>query len=112
MKLDAIKATGIELTEAITAAVDHTLGRLSKLTDRFGEAVSVHVEVGKSTNHHKKGPFFRAEINIRVPKRLIRAEAEHEDLYAAIEKVEDELKGELKKEKEKYLDQRKGSAKE
>ncbi len=112
MKLDALKATGMELTDAIEAAVDHTLEHLEKFTERFGEAVSVRVEVGKSTRHHKNGPYFRAEINMKIPGKLLRAEAEAEDLYAAIEKVEDELKAELKKEKEKHLDQRKESGKE
>jgi ribosomal subunit interface protein len=107
MKLDALKATGIELTDAIRAAVDHTLGQLARIADQFGESVSAHVEVGKSTRHHKKGPYFRAEINLKIPRHLLRAEAEEETLYAAIEAVENTLQIELKKAKGKLLNRKK-----
>jgi ribosomal subunit interface protein len=101
MKLDALKATNIELTDAIKSAVEDALARLAKFTERYGTAVSAHVEVGKSTQHHHKGPFFRAEINLKIPGTLLRAEREREDLYVALNEVESDLARQLKAEKER-----------
>ena len=108
MKLDALKATNIELTDGIRAAVDHVLERLAPLTARFDGAAVAHVEVGKTTQHHHKGDVFRAEINLKIPGKLLRAEAEMDDLYAAIEAVEAKLKRELTKEKDKHDDAKRG----
>lgn len=106
MKLDAIKATNIELTDAIRAAVERELADLEPLTERFGEAASAHVEVGKTTRHHQKGDLFRAEINLKIPGKLLRAESEEEDLYVAVNRTGDELRRQLKEEKERRIDQR------
>lgn len=102
MKIDAIKATAIELTDAIRAAVENELTGLAPLTDRFGDACSAHVEVGKTTRHHQKGDVFRAEINLTIPGKLMRAESEEEDLYVAINRAGDELRRQLRDEKERH----------
>ena len=104
MKLDALKATNIELTDGIKTAVEHTLAHLDPLCERFDGAASAHVEVAKTTEHHHKGKIFRAEINLKIPGKLLRAEAEEEDLYAAIEAVEATLKRELMKDKDRHVD--------
>jgi len=96
----SIKATGIELTPAIEAAVEEKIGGLDKF---LGGIIDAVVEVGKSTKHHQKGPYFRAEADLRVSGKIIRAEAETEDLYMAITKLKDELQQEIKKYKEKML---------
>lgn len=59
------------------------------------------MELAKTTGHHKKGNIFKAEVNIQVPGKLIRASTEEWDLCAAIDKVKDELQREIKKYKEK-----------
>jgi putative sigma-54 modulation protein len=104
MKLDAIKATNIELTDAIKTAVEATLQNLAPLTERYDGAARVHVEIGKTTAHHHKGDIFRAEINITIPGKVLRGEAEKDDLYAAIEAVEDALKRQLTEEKDRFID--------
>jgi len=104
MKLNRILASGMDMTDAIRAAVDKVMVNLDKYTERFGEAVSADVEVGKTTNHHNKGEIYRAEINVSVPKKgILRAEATDEDLYAAIDKVEESISRELRKLKERFV---------
>lgn len=100
MTIDRIKATGIELTQAIKDAVERELARLDPLLGRWGEAASAHVEVGRTTEHHRKGEIFRAEVNLQIPGKLLRAEDENEDLYVAIKNVTGILERELAKEKE------------
>lgn len=83
----SLKAKNLKLTDAIKAAVEKKLETLDKKATRFGESVTGEVEVGKTTKHHKKGEVYRAEIHVRLPGKLVYAEATHEDLYAAIGKA-------------------------
>jgi putative sigma-54 modulation protein len=80
----AITTKNMQLTEAIASAVHKRVESLERKSKRFGASVSGNVEVGKTTNHHKKGDVFRAEIHVRLPGKLVYAESTHEDLYAAI----------------------------
>jgi len=92
-----IKATRMELTPAIETAVIEKIGGLEKYFDNI---IGCEVEVGKTTNHHQKGDIFRAEANLEVPKKIIRAEAETDDLYKSLTEVKDKLKVEIIKYKE------------
>jgi len=94
-----IKGTNMELTEAIKDYVNEKVGSLEKYFDGILEA---RVDVGIISHHHQKGDIFRAEVNLEVPqKHVLRAEAEREDLYAAINEAKDDLQLQLKKFKEK-----------
>ncbi len=83
MQVD-IKATNLELTDAIRAYVQEKMDSLDPKTDRFGEVVRAEVEVGKTTQHHKSGPVFRAEVHVRLPGRVVYVQATDYDLYTAI----------------------------
>jgi ribosomal subunit interface protein len=92
-----IKTTKMEMTPAIELAINEKLGGLDKY---FDSIIGCEVEVGKTTNHHNKGNIFRAEVNLEVPKKIIRAEVETDDLYKALTEVKDKLKIEIIKYKE------------
>ena len=94
-----IKATKMEMTGAIESAVKEKAGSLEKYFDKI---ISIDVEVGKTTQHHHKGDFFRAEINVQVPKKMLRAEAETDDLYKSINEARDRMKMEITKYKETH----------
>lgn len=96
-----IKATNIELTDAIREYVEKRLEGLDKLLSNEQEEVVVQVEVGKTTNHHKSGDIFMAEANVRGDGKYLRASAETADLYASIDKVRDQVFGEAKRIKSK-----------
>jgi len=100
MKINRIKGTNMELTDAIKDAVESELSVLDAMCERWGDPVSADVEVGKTSEHHHKGEIFRAEVNLVIPGKLLRAENENEDLYIAIKNVVDVLQRELAKEKE------------
>ncbi len=93
-----IKATNFELTPAIQSLVEEKMNSLSKFLAPFEPqgTVLVNVEVGKTTAHHKKGPFFRAEADIRLPGRILRAEAADVKLNLAILRVKNELQMQIK----------------
>jgi len=94
MQLD-IKTKDIELTDAIRAAIEERMAKLDTLLERFGEAVDTEVEVGKTTAHHAKGPFFRAEVHVRLPGKLVYADAEGEDLYIAVREARDKAERQI-----------------
>lgn len=67
------------------------------------DSIYADVELAKTTKHHQKGDIFRAEVNLKVPGRLIRAVAEEWDLRVAIDTVKDSLQREIKANKEKNI---------
>jgi ribosomal subunit interface protein len=87
-----IKATGIELTDAITEYVYKKIGTVEKL---IPAGAAIQVEVGKTTNHHKHGFIFKSEAHVTGDGMNIYAVKEAEDLYSAIDLLEAELKREL-----------------
>lgn len=107
----SIKATNIEMSEALRLYVTERIESVQKLTTAEEESLHAAVEIGKTTNHHKNGEVFRAEVNFHVAHTLIRAVAVKDDIYAAIDEMRDELARELTsfKDKDRTL-MRKGAA--
>lgn len=106
-----IKGTNIELTSAIHEYVTKRLGAVQKFVSD-DPTVQCDVEVGKTSNHHKNGDIFRAEIHIVGHKRDIYVASEKGDLYAAIDEVRDEVLYRLSSKKEKAVSfARRGGAK-
>lgn len=91
-----IKTTIIELTPALRGYVEDKLEHLSQIVS-FDSGALVDVEVGKTTQHHKAGEFFRAELTLMFQGESFRVETEEEDLYAAIDVAKDSLEEEVKK---------------
>lgn len=95
----SITVKNIELTPAIRAHVEQKIGDLEHLIGH-GE-VSAAVEVGKPSRHHRAGQVFYAEVNLKIGGAVLRAQAERDDLYVAVNEVRDELQTQIKKFKEK-----------
>jgi putative sigma-54 modulation protein len=107
MQVD-IKATGMELTEAIRAFIQEKMDMLDARTVRFGDVVRSEVEVGRTSLHHKKGEIHRAEIHVRLPGKVVYVESSHEDLYTAINQARKEAEREIVDYKDSYESQKKG----
>ena len=92
----------MELTEAIDGYLRKKLKTLEKFVSEDGKA---EIIVGKTSQHHKSGDVFQAEIRIRQKGELTRVVTEAEDLYAAIDVARDEMADSLssKKDKKKTL---------
>ncbi|KKR29798.1 MAG: ribosomal subunit interface protein [Candidatus Zambryskibacteria bacterium RIFCSPHIGHO2_02_FULL_39_16] len=95
-----IKATGIELTPAISSYVNKKIYPIEKYlpvhtrqedTDVSSSDIVVQVEVEKITQHHKTGNVFRAEVHITGVGLDVYADSQQADLYAAIDVVKDEV---------------------
>lgn len=105
-----VKTTNITLTPAISEYIEKKLAMLQKFFENHD--VLLNVEVGKTTRHHKSGDVFRAEIQVVCEGKNYYAQVETDDLYAAIDKVKDEISQKLSSEKRKALHLfRRGAAK-
>ena len=118
-----IQAKNLKLNQALEDYINEKLNSLEKFVkvlynekyyDHFFSKgkprVEAWVEIGKITLHHKKGPFFWAECQMRFPKRTLRSVAESDNIKQAITEVKDELQRELKQYKEKLISKTKRGA--
>lgn len=94
-----IKSTLIELTPALQDYTEKRLRTITKYTE--GDCL-IEVEIGKTTNHHRNGEVYRAEVNVMTPLgKQYRAVSEKMDLYEAIDDIRSEIIREIKSGKSK-----------
>lgn len=99
-----IKAHNTSLTPAIADYVNKRLGGLEKFIKEKSNDASLDVEVGKTTNHHNTSETnFEAKAKLNVGTMHLRCQATDMDLYAAIDKLRDELARDMTSEKSKRL---------
>ncbi len=83
-----INGSHIQVTDAIKDYVTRKLQSLETFVDDGSKVVA---DLGKTTNHHKSGDIFRAEIHVYTKGTLTRVSKETEDLYAAIDMAQGEM---------------------
>lgn len=106
-----IKATNIDHTNAIDSYVNRRMRDLEKVLDAKEKSMIARVEVGKSTTHHRLGKdLFFAEVMFRVSKKDFRATSKADDLYAAIDKMRDEIVREVTRHHERLRENREDGA--
>lgn len=101
MKL-IVKATSLEITPALNDYLVNKLSSLSKFVRRWETAgeIEVRIELGRTTRHHRRGNIYRAEVDLCLPEKLLRAEASEPDIRMAVDRVKDKLQQGIKKYKE------------
>lgn len=93
-----INPKNIKLDDALIIWVQKKIGSLEKFLKRVDPTtIEAQVEIGKPSRHHRKGPVWYAEVNLKVPGKLLRAADTAEDLRTAINRVKDELQRQIKK---------------
>lgn len=93
-----IRKKNLEITPPLRAYIEiKVIQPVEKLlhSDIGGDLPLLEIEVERTTHHHRKGFVYRIETNLTLGKRLIRAEAAAEDIRAACDIVEEELRREL-----------------
>jgi len=92
-----IKAQNAKLTPQAHDLINEKIGSLTKYYDNI---INANVEVGLTSMHHQKGDIFKAEVNLQVPGKVLRATAETDNMPKSINQVRDILKRDLVKYKE------------
>lgn len=95
------KATNIELSQAIDDYLDKKLSVLDKHIDSSDESANAQIELEKTTEHHRSGDIFRAEINLHIAGKNMRVDETAGDLYSAIDSMKDGIARELTSYKKK-----------
>ena len=104
MKIN-ITTKNITLDEPLRVFIEQKIGDLEKFIQK--RPISASVEIGKPSKHHKTGPVFYAEVNLKIGGALLRGESTHKDLRTAIDESRDELHLQIKKLKERSIPRRK-----
>jgi len=115
-----IRTKDVKLNQSLRQWIEKKLIPLEKFASVFREEkyfdsffgkgkprAEMWVEVEKTTRHHRKGPFYRAEAQLRFPGKSLRTEAKDKHLKTAITIIKDELQRQIKK----YKGERKAEAK-
>ncbi len=103
-----IKATRLEMTDAIKQYIENKMDAVEKYLGTKVKVINCDFEVAKTVGGQHKGDIFRAEVNLEVPSEILRVEKTESDLYKAIDKVKDHLELVVKKYKEKLIDKKRG----
>jgi len=97
-----IKATNTELTSYLEKMIEEKLAEIEKMLKDFPDLLA-EIEVGLTSNHHQKGDIYRAEIQIQVPGKLLRAVSEKKDFRMALTDAKNEIKMQIKQYKDKKV---------
>lgn len=100
MKL-LIQGNNIAVTDAIHDYVQQKLEKAVKHFQNITTKVDVHLSVARNSRISNK---HKAEVTVYANGRVIRAQEGSENLYASIDMVSDKIARQLRKYKEKYLD--------
>lgn len=92
------------ISASMETLIETKVKSLERFVSRFDSgAVEARIEVGKPSRHHHTGPVFYAEINLKIPGHLLRAEAIHLDLNSAVNAVFKEMERQIKDHKDKLV---------
>lgn len=96
------------MTEALKKYIEEKVSMIEKYLGDVS-VINCDFEIEKAVGAQNKGKIFRAEINLQVPRELLRVEKTESDMYKAIDKVKDHLVLLIKKYKEKNRDKKRRS---
>lgn len=95
-----------DLDADLDGYIEAKLSPLAKFVKHFDEAgdAEIWIEIARTTEHHKKGEVFKAAIDLRIPKKVLHAEAYEEDIRTAIDQARDILRSEIEKYKTQFVE--------
>lgn len=112
-----LQGTNLELTNELRTFVEEKMDdayRMLGAADR--DPVHVDIELEKTMRRHphelEDQRRYRAEANVTVPGRLIRAEGSADDLHQAIVEMKHRLMREIREWRERVIDERRKGARQ
>lgn len=82
-----VRGSHIEINESIH---EYLIKKIKSLEKFLSIDAKIEADLGKTTNHHKQGEIFRAELTITNNGVLSRVVSEKENLYLAMDAVREE----------------------
>ncbi len=90
------KGTNYEMPRRVTALAQRKVEGLRKFLGNEGEFALAYVDLGKESDAHQNGKFWRADINLDANGSRFYAKAVEESIEKAIDKAVAELGSEIK----------------
>lgn len=90
-----IQYTRVESSPALETYIREKLINTVEKLIGSDPATRIDVEVGRDSEHHRKGEIWFAEVTGATPYGYIRVRREASDIHAAIDLAEEGLKSEL-----------------
>lgn len=87
----AIKSTGHELTSDVRTLLEEKFAAIERLTSASVAPAQLSCEIEQSIAVERAGAKYRAEGNLSVDGKVLRAEAEGVTLEEAVDQVRDDL---------------------
>jgi ribosomal subunit interface protein len=97
------KGINMVITPEIKDFLYTKLAYLDKFINPADDSIMCDVELSMTTKHHRNGEIFKAEINLFMNGRTMRAVSEKEDILSAIDIVKDEIVREITVNKDKRI---------
>lgn len=101
-----LRKKNIDLTPALENYIDNKIVRpVEKLVQNSAgsDLPLLEIEIGRFTDHHQKGMIYFAAANLALGAKKLYARVENEDIRAACDLLEENLKREIIKFKGKLL---------
>lgn len=95
-----IKGVNIDITDSVK---DYLYKKLSSVEKFIHGDAKVEVELEKTTNHHKTGDIFRAELNVWNNGNVNRVERTSSNMYASIDLMQEDIFNILSNKKDKKI---------
>lgn len=99
MELELL-ARSVDLTDGVR---DHVHKKIGKLQRFLHDIHSMRVELSHGISHNH-GEVYTAQITSWVEKRILRAEEQHADLFAAIDLAADKMHRQIRRFKDRRVD--------
>lgn len=96
-----ISGKNLDITEGLRVAIEEKIGKLERY---FTESTEVHVTLSAEKMRQK------IEVTIPMKGSIIRAEETSSDMYVSIDLVEEVIERQLRKYKNKLIDQKQAAA--
>ena len=94
-------AKKIKLSDEMKDLIAEKLEGLKKYKGKLN-LLDVRVDISRD-QHHKKGDVFRVEINVDLPKKVLRVVEEAADVYTALDLVVKKLERQARDAKERLV---------
>ncbi len=96
-------AKNVELSDKIKY---HISSKLETGLKNFDRVVGAQVDISRD-QHHRKGDVYRVEVNLHIPRRIIRGIATATDVFAAMDIAQERIEKQVSRFRDKVKTERK-----
>ncbi|HAZ16473.1 MAG: ribosomal subunit interface protein [Candidatus Jacksonbacteria bacterium RIFCSPLOWO2_02_FULL_43_9] len=96
-------AKNVELSDKMKV---HISSKLEAGLKHFKRVVGAQIDVSRD-QHHRKGDVYRVEVNLHIPRKIIRGIATATDVFAAMDIAQERIEKQVSRFRDKIKTERK-----